>query len=131
VALARWIAGNYGERTTSAAWERERCHEAPVGGLRPPAEVAYAGRGEPLDDVFQVACVALLKAIKRYDVTRGGAFSSYAVPTIVGEIKRHLRDRTWSVRPPRDLLELTLTTHTAGSSVSFRASPRSARSPND
>jgi RNA polymerase sigma-B factor len=71
--------------------------------------VRFAGRGEPLDDVFQVACVALLKAIKRYDVTRGGAFSSYAVPTIVGEIKRHLRDRTWSVRPPRDLLELTLT----------------------
>ncbi|MGZ6697810.1 MAG: SigB/SigF/SigG family RNA polymerase sigma factor [Solirubrobacteraceae bacterium] len=69
----------------------------------------YAGRGEPFDDVFQVACVALLKAIRRYDVTRGGAFSSYAVPTIVGEIKRYFRDRTWSVRPPRDLLELTLT----------------------
>ena len=68
----------------------------------------YAGRGEPFDDVFQVACVALLKAIRRYDVTRAGAFSSYAVPTIVGEIKRYFRDRTWSVRPPRDLLELTL-----------------------
>jgi RNA polymerase sigma-B factor len=69
----------------------------------------YAGRGEPFDDVFQVACVALLKAIRRYDGTRGGAFSSYAVPTIVGEIKRYFRDRTWSVRPPRDLLELSLT----------------------
>jgi RNA polymerase sigma-B factor len=69
----------------------------------------YAGRGEPFDDVFQVACVALLKAIRRYDVARGDAFSSYAVPTIVGEIKRYFRDRTWSVRPPRDLLELTLT----------------------
>jgi RNA polymerase sigma-B factor len=68
----------------------------------------YAGRGEPFDDVFQVACVALVKAIRRYDVTRGRAFSSYAVPTIVGEIKRYFRDRTWSVRPPRDLQELTL-----------------------
>jgi RNA polymerase sigma-B factor len=69
----------------------------------------YAGRGEPFDDVFQVACVALVKAIRRYDPTRGRAFSSYAVPTIVGEIKRHFRDRTWSVRPPRGLQELTLT----------------------
>jgi RNA polymerase sigma-B factor len=69
----------------------------------------YAGRGEPFEDVFQVACVALVKAIRRYDGTRGRAFSSYAVPTIVGEIKRYFRDRTWSVRPPRDLLELTLT----------------------
>jgi RNA polymerase sigma-B factor len=68
----------------------------------------YAGRGEPFDDVFQVACVALMKAIGRYDVTRGRAFSSYAVPTMVGEIKRHFRDRAWSVRPPRDLQELTL-----------------------
>jgi RNA polymerase sigma-B factor len=69
----------------------------------------YAGRGEPFEDVFQVACVALVKAIRGYDAARGGAFSSYAVPTIVGEIKRHFRDRTWSVRPPRGLQELTLT----------------------
>jgi RNA polymerase sigma-B factor len=68
----------------------------------------YAGRGEPFDDIFQVASLALMKAIDRFDPVRGGAFSSYAVPTIVGEIKRHFRDRTWAVRVPRDLQELAL-----------------------
>ena len=68
----------------------------------------YTARGEPFDDIFQVASLALVKAIDRYDPSRGGAFSSYAVPTIVGEIKRHFRDRTWAVRVPRDLQELAL-----------------------
>jgi RNA polymerase sigma-B factor len=68
----------------------------------------YAARGEPFDDIFQVASLALVKAIDRYDPSRGGAFSSYAVPTIVGEIKRHFRDRTWAVRVPRDLQEQAL-----------------------
>lgn len=82
----------------------------------------YAGRGEPFDDVFQVACVALVKAIRRYDTTRGRAFSSYAVPTIVGEIKRYFRDRTWSVRPPRDLQELTLSVASACSGLEHELS---------
>jgi RNA polymerase sigma-B factor len=60
------------------------------------------------DDLFQVACLGLLKAIDRFDPERGVAFSTYAVPTIAGEIKRHFRDRTWSVRVPRDLQELAL-----------------------
>ena len=68
----------------------------------------YLRRDEPFDDIFQVACLGLLKAIDGFDVSRGRAFSSYAVPTIVGEIKRHYRDRTWVVHVPRDLQDLTL-----------------------
>src|SRR5687767_13379156 len=56
----------------------------------------YQRAGEPFDDLFQVACVGLVKAIDRFDPSRDIAFSSYAVPTIVGEIKRHFRDHTWS-----------------------------------
>src|SRR5919197_3099516 len=68
----------------------------------------YLRHGEAFDDIFQVACLGLVKAIDGFDVTRGRAFSSYAVPTIVGEIKRYYRDRTWTVHVPRDLQELTL-----------------------
>ena len=62
----------------------------------------------PFDDLFQVACLGLVNAIERFDLEREIAFSSYAVPTILGEIKRYFRDRTWSVRVPRDLQELSL-----------------------
>jgi len=68
----------------------------------------YRRSGESLDDLIQVASLGLVKAIDRYDPQLGNAFSSYAVPTILGEIKRHFRDRTWSVRPPRGLQELTV-----------------------
>ena len=63
----------------------------------------YQRPDEPFDDLFQVACLGLINAIDRFDLDRGVAFSSYAVPTILGEIKRYFRDRTWSVRVPRDL----------------------------
>jgi RNA polymerase sigma-B factor len=65
----------------------------------------YQSGGEPLEDLEQVASLALLKAVDRFDPSRPTAFSSFAVPTILGELKRHFRDRGWSVRVPRDLQE--------------------------
>ena len=63
---------------------------------------------EPLEDLEQVAALGLLKAIKGFDPDRGSAFASFAVPTIVGELRRHFRDKGWGVRVPRDLQELAL-----------------------
>jgi RNA polymerase sigma-B factor len=68
----------------------------------------YQHTDEPIDDLVQVASMGLVKAVDRFDSTREVMFSSYAVPTILGELKRHFRDRTWSVRVPRDLQELAL-----------------------
>src|SRR5437762_2198366 len=68
----------------------------------------YAGRGEPLDDLVQVACIGIMKAIDGFDLDRDVRFSSYATPTVLGEIKRHFRDRTWALRVPRGLQELQL-----------------------
>src|SRR4051812_16116225 len=68
----------------------------------------YAGRGEPLDDLVQVACVGIMKAIDGFDLTRSVRFSSYATPTVLGEIKRHFRDRTWAMRVPRGMQEMQL-----------------------
>jgi RNA polymerase sigma-B factor len=68
----------------------------------------YQRQEEPLDDLVQVASLGLVKAVDRFDPCRHVAFSSYAVPTILGEIKRHFRDRTWAVRVPRDLQEMAL-----------------------
>jgi RNA polymerase sigma-B factor len=67
----------------------------------------YAGKGEPLDDLEQVACLGLLKAIDRFDVSRDVRFATFAVPTIAGELKRHFRDRGWMLRVPREMQELS------------------------
>jgi RNA polymerase sigma-B factor len=66
----------------------------------------FAGRGEPLDDLVQVACIGLLHAIERFDPSRGVPFSGYATPTIMGELQRHFRDRTWAVHVPRRAKDL-------------------------
>jgi RNA polymerase sigma-B factor len=67
----------------------------------------YQRSSEPLDDLMQVASLGLVKAVDGFDCEREIAFSSYAVPTILGEIKRHFRDRTWAVRVPRGLQEMS------------------------
>jgi RNA polymerase sigma-B factor len=68
----------------------------------------YKHAGEPQEDLVQVACVGLLKAVDRYDPDRGGNFARYAVPTMLGELKRHFRDKGWSVHVPRATQELVL-----------------------
>jgi RNA polymerase sigma-B factor len=68
----------------------------------------YGSAGEPIDDLVQVASLGLVKAIDRYEPDRGTAFSSFAVPTILGEIKRHFRDTGWTVRVPRAIQERRL-----------------------
>jgi RNA polymerase sigma-B factor len=66
----------------------------------------FAGRGEPVDDLEQAGTVGLLNAVDRFEPDRGIDFLSYAVPTITGEVRRHFRDRTWSMRVPRRLKDL-------------------------
>ena len=68
----------------------------------------YANRGESLDDLVQVACIGIMKAIDGFDLAREVRFSSYATPTVLGEIKRHFRDRTWALHVPRGTQELQL-----------------------
>lgn len=68
----------------------------------------FGGRGESLEDLVQVGMVGLIKAVDRFDLDRGVEFSTYAVPNVIGEIKRHFRDRAWAVRVPRELQELAV-----------------------
>ena len=107
------------------AWDKERTHELfrryKENGDRDAREKLvmshmnlvrflankFKNRGEPMDDLVQVGYLGLLKAIDRFDPSRGLEFTTYATPTILGEIKRHFRDKGWSVRVPRRLQELS------------------------
>jgi RNA polymerase sigma-B factor len=73
----------------------------------------YANKGESLDDLEQVAALGLVKAIERFDLERDVRFTTFAVPTIAGEIKRHFRDRGWMIRVPREVQELSARLSTA------------------
>lgn len=115
------------ERAASgkAAWDKEKTHELfrrykQDGDMEAREKLVmshlnlvrflankFKNRGEPLDDLIQVGYLGLLKAIDRFDPDRGLEFTTYATPTIMGEIKRHFRDKGWSVRVPRRLQELS------------------------
>src|SRR5215469_4887264 len=85
----------------------------------------FVNRGEPLDDLVQVGSVGLLKAIDRFEPDRGVEFTTYATPTIVGEIKRYFRDKGWAVKVPRRLQELNLAVNRASErlTIEFGRSP--------
>jgi RNA polymerase sigma-B factor len=116
-APAQWRHETARAREDRALFERYRDEHDPVDRellverflpLARQLASRYRSSPEPFDDLFQVACLGLVKAIDRFEGQRGTAFSSFAVPTILGELKRYFRDRTWSVRVPRDLKELSL-----------------------
>jgi RNA polymerase sigma-B factor len=102
VALDGWLLSRYARR-------REPCDlEELVRRFRPLARrlaLRYARSGEPLEDLEQIACVGLVKAVERFDPDRGFAFTSFAVPTILGELKRAFRDTAWSAHVPRAMQE--------------------------
>jgi RNA polymerase sigma-B factor len=108
------------------SWRIDRDHAARDELVRRHLSLArklagrYARTQEPFDDLFQVACLGLVKAIDRFDPDRGVAFSSYAVPTILGELKRHFRDKGWPVHLPRGLQELVLKVQEAEAALSSR-----------
>ena len=85
----------------------------------------FRDRGEPLEDLVQVGTIGLIKAVDRFDPERGVEFSTYATPTIVGEIKRHFRDKGWAIRVPRRLQELRISIGQATAELS----QKSGRSP--
>ncbi len=67
----------------------------------------YVNRGIDYEDIYQVACIGLIYAVDRYDISKGYEFSSFATPTIIGEIKKHFRDKGWAIRVPRRIQELS------------------------
>ena len=101
----RELLRRYHERGDLEA--RERLIEQYLPLVRSLAR-RYSYRGEQLEDLVQVGCIGLIKAIDRFDIDRGVEITTYATPNIIGEIKRHFRDKGWSVRVPRGLQELNV-----------------------
>jgi RNA polymerase sigma-B factor len=99
----RELLRRYHEDHNPSAREELVCRHLPL--VRALAR-RYAGRGEPLDDIEQVGAIGLLKAIERFELEREVSLTTYATPTVVGEIKRHFRDKGWAIRVPRALQEL-------------------------
>ncbi|WP_122818210.1 RNA polymerase sigma factor SigF [Nocardioides pantholopis] len=96
---------------TTSALEREDARDALVHLHLPLVEHCarrFRNRGEPFEDLVQVGTIGLIKSIDRFDLDRGVEFSTYATPTIIGEIKRHFRDKGWAIRVPRRLQELRM-----------------------
>jgi RNA polymerase sigma-B factor len=103
--------------------ERDRTREKIVRRCMPLADhIAHRfdGRGEPREDIAQVARLGLVNAVNRFDVETGSDFVSFAVPTIMGEVRRHFRDNSWSVKVPRRLKELHLQLGSATAEISQR-----------
>ena len=105
----REVFAAYGQATSEAekAKYREQLVQQYIGLVEFLAR-RFRNRGEPLEDLVQVGTIGLLKAIDRFDLEREVEFSTYATPTVVGELKRHFRDKGWAVRVPRRLQELHL-----------------------
>jgi RNA polymerase sigma-B factor len=129
----------YSEVGSSSSRERSRALFAQLGAVHNPAvdrarardELVelhlplvehcarrFVNRGEPLEDLVQVGTIGLIKAVDRFDTARGVEFSTYATPTVLGEIKRHFRDKGWAIRVPRRLQELRMSIGTATSELS-------------
>ncbi len=101
---------------TSSESAREQLVLAHVGFVRYLA-LRFANRGEPVEDLIQVGLVGLLKAVDRFDAQRGVEFSTFALPTIVGELKRHFRDKGWALHVPRRLQQLNLAISSASETL--------------
>ncbi|MEU9589184.1 RNA polymerase sigma factor SigF [Streptomyces sp. NPDC048219] len=104
--------------------ERDAVRDRVVEAWLPMAERLagrFRSRGESYEDLRQVAALGLVKAVDRYDPTRGSAFESYAVPTVTGEIKRHFRDHMWTLHVPRRVQELRNSVRSAGQDLAQAA----------
>src|SRR2546423_4572610 len=108
--------------------QRPQVREALINGYLPVADHLarrFAGRGEPLEDLIQVATIGLIHAVDRFEPGRGGNFFSFAIPTITGELRRYFRDHGWSTRVPRALKDL----HVAIRSSQMQLSHQLGRAP--
>ncbi|MBC9730727.1 RNA polymerase sigma factor SigF [Streptomyces sp. TRM68367] len=107
--------------------ERRALRDELVRAWLPMAEriaVRFRGRGESLEDLYQVAALGLVKAVDHYDPARGNAFEAYAVPTVTGEIKRHFRDHMWTLHVPRRVQDLRNRVRVAAKELSQTTSGR-------